>query len=454
MGNKQATSIARFARAGGAVIVLAVLFAIVPASETLAQADISIHGYLSTQYRMRQSEDESDQDIYQYVGLDLGDELTGKVTAHLLLRLAADIDGKQEVPGYYVFDSVTDTYDESFTYWLYHSYLDFHRVGNVADIRLGRQVMYDTPVTLYFDGGKIETMEWREALNLKVGVYGGVPVHLYEIDAEGDAIYGALLQTRPWRGGRFRADWVRVEDENLYGEEENDFYSAAVWQALSQYLMAHARYGWLDNEGRDVTGRLSFYHPDWDLMVMVSYYELLETEEIRTIDFDPFFAAAHAYYPYWQGRFLASKGIGDNFGIEGGVDMRELNDENDMSNYNHEFIRYFGTVYLTDLPTDGLEISATGEVWDSQDQLEYIQSYGGDVTYKTMNDRLAMSVGSYFSLYEYDFYVDEEKEEVQTYYGRIRFSQRKGFGFDVTYQYEDDEFDEYQTLKVGTKFVF
>lgn len=451
-------------RSVAAFVGAIVLFGMCPPA--LAQADIDIHGYLSTKYRLRATDEWSDQDIYQYVGLDVGDPLADRITGHLFARGTADIDGRQDTNGFYVFDSITDTYDENFDFRLYYAYLDIHRVANLKKARIGRQIMYDAPVVIYFDGGLAETIEFKSLANFQVGVYGGIPTHLYESyenNTQEDVIGGAFIKVRPWKGGKIGVHWTHVEDEYLYGKEKNDFYAFEIWQALSQRLRVHAKYTRIEEEDRDVIASASFYDPGQDLMIQGSYYELLETEKNRAVEFDPFYVSAREYFPYRQYRLLASKGIGEHVSVEGGFDMRSLKDEGDRSNYNHEFFRYFAVLYLIDFPVDGLEISGTGEVWDSKDQIEQIESYGGEVSYEFI-ERAKASLGTYYSLYKYDYYLNKEKDRVQTYYAGLKYSPREGFGFKVNYEYENDDFDDknfkgdevekYQTLKVELKYSF
>jgi len=138
----------------------------------MAQADVS--GYLSTKYRYRATDAASDQDLYQYLALDLGNPLSSKLTFHFFGRATADLDGHQGGERYYVFDSINDTYDNWYTGRIYYAYLDAHGVANMEVIRLGRQLIYDAPVVLYFDGLRLETAEKRDLLGLKLGAYGGL----------------------------------------------------------------------------------------------------------------------------------------------------------------------------------------------------------------------------------------------------------------------------------------
>lgn len=460
----------------GLLVLIAVVFLCSPAfartdpdssnsdeGVTKDKAMVPVHGFLSTRYRWRATEEWSDQDIYQYVGIDVGDPLSYKVTAHLFGRGTADIDGNIDNQGNYVFDSITDTYEDNLNGRLYYAYVDFHRVEGMDKIRVGRQTLRESPVPVYFDGALLETKGIKEFYNFKIGIYGGLPAHLYEDSPEGDSLYGAFVQSKPWPGGRVTLHWTHIDDDYTLGPQHEDIYAAGLWQAVTNYLNVHAMYTWLGTDPREVTGSATFYDPENDLMIRGSYLELLETEREHTLEIDTFFSPAREFYPYRQYRLLGSKGVGEHVVLEGGFDIRSLKDEGKVGNYNHEFLRYFGTVYLIDFPIDGLEISGTGEVWDSENQVEQIESYGAEVGYE-IAERLKGRLGTYYSLYKYDYYLAEERDMVQTYYAGLRYSPAEGFGFHVNYEYEDgdyedinfrdDKFEDYQTLNVELKYRF
>jgi hypothetical protein len=425
----------------------------VGAEEQISDNIPGIHGYLYSTYRLRFTEDESDQDLFQYVSLDVGDPRKHKVTSHIFARGAYDIDGDQDIDDYYVFDSINDSYDSSFNGRLYYAYLDVHRVERMDLIRVGRQTMYDSPVILYFDGVLTETSEVKSILNTKLGLYGGVPVHLYEDDSEGDALYGAFVQFRPWVGGRAKLHWIHLEDDNQFGEENDDHYSFGLWQAINEKFQLFVEYKRLEDKNRDVSLRTTYFNPEKDLMVQCSYYDLLETQEISSIEFDPFFASEFKYYPYWQANLSAYKGLGENWGIEGGFDIRRLKDDADEGDFNHGFTRYFLSLFLLNIPNDSFEISTTAEIWDSENEDEEIQSYGADLSYR-VSDKTKTSFGTIYGLYKYDYYRDTEKDEVQTYYMKMKYSVSNQISLDMRYEFEDDDFDEYHLFKLGAMWAF
>lgn len=409
-----------------------------------------IHGFLSARYDARFTPDDSDQDLFQMLSVDLGDPDRHRITGHFLGRLTEDLDGNTDRGRFYVFDNVTDTYKSNANGRLYHAYLDIHRLPVLEKIRLGRQLLYDTPAFAAFDGGLLETRELWD-LKLQLGGYGGVPVHLFESSPEGDVLAGVYAQARPWKGGRARFDWMRARDRATLGVNSDDLFGAALWQNLGEYLQLHGQYTFLEERSRDVQVRGTFQQPDWDFKIQGSYYELLEPQRDLALEFDPFFSVAFDQFPYRQTRWLASKGLGEHFLIEGGFDLRRLRNPGDEGSFNRDFERYFITPSVRDFPLKGLSASLTGELWESRGR--DLWSAGADLSYQ-FNDRLKASIGTYYSLYKYDYFANREWDHVQTYYFKISTKWTRNLKTDLDYEYEDDEFDEYHHLRLGLIWSF
>jgi hypothetical protein len=158
-------------------------------------------------------------------------------------------------------------------------------------------------------------------------------------------------------------------------------------------------------------------------------------------------------YPYWQAGVMVYKGLGDNFAVEGGLEGRKLKDEKEEGNFNHAFNRYYGTLIVRDLGLEGLEMSATGSVFDSDTRDEDIHSYSGDVTYRA--DRsFKISGGVDYSLYRYDYYLNSELEDYYTYYFKMRYYPSPAWRLDLGYEYEDGRDDDYQWFKLGVAYEF
>ena len=157
-------------------------------SATPEKAKPFIHGYLSTRYRARWSGGVDDHDVDSVLGLEFGDPNKDRVTGHLMARAIADLNGASATDPFF---SLEDTYDQRLTTRLYYAWADIRpespKQAQVEHWRLGRQIDYLTPEFAWFDGVSAQTRP-RGKQHLQLGLYGGVPVHLYESSASGDAV--------------------------------------------------------------------------------------------------------------------------------------------------------------------------------------------------------------------------------------------------------------------------
>ena len=64
------------------------------------------------------------------------------------------------------------------------------------------------------------------------------------------------------------------------------------------------------------------------------------------------------------------------------------------------------------------------------------------------------SLGSYYSLFKYDLFSIEERDDVRTYYLALRWKRSSASAFDLRYEYEDSEFGDFQTLRLGARWSF
>lgn len=408
---------------------------------------LPISGQLSSRYRHRSRDGEQDDDLYMTLALDVGDPQRHAVTGHLMGRAALDF-GERD-PGD-VFHDLDDTYDNDLTGRLYFAYADVHRVPHLERLRLGRQQLLDTPELVTFDGLLLKSEEVTDA-GLSLGLYGGLPTHYYESSPSGDQVVGTWLQARPWKGGRARLDWMHLEDEARLGQFEDDLYGLSLWQVVSERLWLEGRYDRLEDDDRDVRLAATWYDPRTDLMLRASYFELLETQVALSNELDPFYNSLRELYPYSQTTLLASKGLGEHVDLQLGADLRRVDDAGDEGPFNRDFDRYFASASLLELLGQGLALHLSGDLWDSDDQ--DVESLGVELE-KQLDARFSVGLGTYYSLYKVDLVLDQEREDVRTYFVRARWRKTAARQLDVAYELEDDETDEYHVIRVGATWRF
>ncbi len=422
-----------------------------PQPAAAKERGLSYRGFVLSRYRYRNSGGSTDQDIDLDLGADVGDRHADPVTFHFLGRASADIDGHRDHQGFYVFDSLTDTWDSRYQVRLSHGYVDFHRLSIFQSIRIGRQTMYGIPVSAYFDGAHVATKEFRSAARLKFGVYGGHQVHRFESSPSGDWLIGAYVQIRPWTGGKLALHYLHAEDRYLGEQERDDHYALSYWQSISEKLQLHARYTFLEDRSRDLLMRATWYDAEADFRLEVAFKTLLEKQKRMGIDVDAFTTSLRDYARYWELRLAAAK-YWQHFGLDGGLELRELYHDSDESLYNHEFIRVYTTATLIDLPVEGLDFSVTGQFFDSEGS-EGIFAAGGEIAYEP-SKQWRFVAGTSYALYKIDVLQDTEREDVQTYYGEIEWSPWEFVRGALEYSFEDADEDDQHVVEFKVRFSF
>ncbi len=260
-------------------------------------------------------------------------------------------------------------------------------------------------------------------------------MHLYQDYQPGDLLAGAYAEGRLWQGFRGRLDWQQLEGRQGSEVYRNTLFSFGGWQSVGPNLDLHAKYTRLDNENRDVLARGTFSQPELDFRLQASYYESFKTQEKAVIGVDSFYPILKDYLPYREYRLTASKGIGEHVNLDAGVDLRRLTHAETASAFNHEFDRYYTTLEVFDLVTKGTSFSLTGDKWVSQGR--QTGSLAADLTVPIAKKSKA-SVGSAHYLYKYDYYSDQERTDVQTYYVKFEHAFSRTLRASVDYSFEHD----------------
>ncbi len=411
-----------------------------------AESELEVHGSLSTWLRSRNTSGAHDNDLREVVSIDVGDPSKDAVSGHLMAQGSLDLDGDSDD----VFAGLSDTYDSALTGRLYDAFVDFNHVDGFERIRLGRQLDYDTPELAWFDGALVESEELG-GMHSQLGVYGGLPVHPYESSPEGDALIGAFASARPWEGNRLRLDWMHFQDQRKDQEYRDDLLGARAWQNFGPSVLVEGGYTRLGDENRDVRARAMWSDSDDDLTLEAGWYQLLEAQADLSLELDPYYATLLELFPYTQTRFMASKGFGERFDLQAGMDLRRVSDEDDVGDFNRDFERYFLRADLNDTLPAELDLGAVGEVWvsDGSD----ISTWGLDLE-REFGAQLEASAGTLFALYKFDAATEEERENVRTWFLRARWKRSKSTTLDFEYDYEDSDGTDFHTLRLGGTWRF
>jgi hypothetical protein len=137
--------------------------------------------------------------------------------------------------------------------------------------------------------------------------------------------------------------------------------------------------------------------------------------------------------------------------LELGFDVRRDSDDGNIGEFNRDWERYYATATLIDVLNDGLTLALTADQWDGDDR--DIGAWAFAAT-QEIDAAWEVSAGTYFSLYKYDLNLNTERDDVRTFYARARWRKSERLSFDVLYDYEDDDFDEYHVLSGAAVWSF
>ena len=419
-----------------------------PASLPVGSSEYPLHGRSELKYVGRWTAGADDHDLFNSTDLDLGDARRHLLTAHVAGRLALDLD-RDRSPGN-PFRTVDDTYSKDLTARLYSAYLDVNggvdgspMRGVINRVRAGRQILYETPRTLFLDGVSVETAPAR-LMELTFIGYVGSPSHLFEQSRDGDWAAGGAVSAVPWRGGQVRFDYLHVTDRYLSTTNEDDLFALRGEQVVGKWLRLGGNFSMLETEAHEVGAHATVEIPDAELSLTGRYTGLLSDQNERTLDLDYFHNFLATYFAYDQYELAVHKGLGEHAFVDGGVQFRELRHDDNAGIFNHEFQRYYLTPGISEWPFAGFSISLTGAAWVSGG--DRFGSVGAEAQQR-FDDAWTGSIGTAFDLYRYDALLGQERQDVQTSWARLTWRATKHLRLRGSFTFEDgDDADFYTVL--------
>ncbi len=420
----------------------------VDAANANSGTTIPIHGSVSTLNRFRSRSGEHDIDTFELLSLDVGDPKNNALTGHFMGRVSADLDGHSH-GGSSVFNGLEDTYDQAVLAKIYEAYVDVQKPGPFAALRVGRQFSFETPEFAHFDGATLTTKEVTKE-KLSAGLYGGVPVHLWD-SSGGNEVLGVWMESRPWSKTRARLDWMHLEDEALLGKQNDDLWSAGVWQGIGESVRVDGAYSRIENRDRDLRFAATYDDPKSTLDVQASFYELLQSQKDLALEVDPLTSVLQEYFPYRLYGLNASRSFGEHFDLQAGADLRRVRDSADIGTFNRDYDHQWATGTVHGVVDSKLSMSLTADHWASDDQSA--NTWGFDAS-RDFGTKYKASLGTYWSLYKFELALNRERDHVRTWYLKLRCAQTKALVFNVGYEFEDDGTDQYHTLEVGAVWHF
>lgn len=416
-----------------------------------ATAPGPLHGSWSTRYVGRFTADDQDHDLRGWLALDLADPRTSPVSGHLAARADLDLDGLDEGPA---FDGLDESYDQALVAHLHEAYADL-ALGEtpaeaVGTLRVGRQSDPELPEFLRLDGVAYRSAP-RGPHALAGGVYGGLPARLYDTHEPGEAAYGTFLEAEPWRGARGRLDWLHLEDEVVLGPQADDLVGLALWQALRGRGWLEGRVTSLEGDGRDLDLRLQLAPPQETTQLRVRYHELLTTQSVHALEFDPFSEELVEFAPYRELGLDLAREFGTHAVVELGLAARELRDAADEGDFNRDWQRGSLTATLRGSREAPLALTLGAERWraDGQDSdaLEAGLAYDDGGPWR-------LALGSAYALYEYRWLELEEREDLRSLYFDLARELGRHCSLELGYELADDDLATWHELTGGIRWRF
>ena len=417
-----------------------------PVDEGAKIGGIPISGQLTTRYRGRFTDSDSDHDLFGYLSLDIGDPRKDRVTGHLDARASLALDGlHQSGP----FQDIQDSYSSDLDGRLYTAYADIHQTEGLDVVRIGRQQYWMAPELAFFDGVQLETEELSKE-GLKLGTYGGKPVHLYAESSQGDWLFGLYGEGQPWKGGRLRLDWMRAEDQVSIGTLGDDLWNLGIWQRIEAWRL-EGGYSRLGGRNRDLRLRGTWTDLEADAQVRASFYRLLTTQFALPLEFDWFSTSLFQLQPYTQVQLTGSKRWSNRYRLEGGADLRRVTETVDVGTYNRDVDRFYVTGTVEKIFSDSTALSLTADTWDGNGR-EY-DTFSGDVTQVFSKDTRG-SLGTFFALYSVDLQTGEEREDVRTWFVRLDHRFDDAWRLEGRYDFENTSIADFHVLRLRLVWSF
>lgn len=406
-----------------------------------------VHGSLRSRYRGRSGGGDDDHDLVTLLGLDFGDAERHPVTGHTLLRGFVDLDGREADE---VFAGLDQSRGDDVDGRIYEAWADLHLVEALEVLRVGRQPLDETPAPVTFDGVRLDSARFSP-IRAWMGGYVGVPVHHFESSASGDDVFGLAGGLQPWRDGRLRLDWQRLDDRLLAGPERDDLLGLSWWQRLAGDIGLRGQHTWRDGKPRDLVLHADGALPDLELDWRLGWRELLTTQRSEVTELDPFTAIALEQRPFRQFDLGLGKDLGDHLSLGAAATIRRLADAGDEGQFNREFERLSGNVTFRDLLATGVEITVDGSTWNSQG--EDTRALAGELAWQC-SEPLRLTAGTAYDLYKYDALADRERVHVRSWFLRGDWQPTSAVRCDFSCTHEQDEDERFWQWRLGVTWTF
>ncbi|MBI4576731.1 MAG: hypothetical protein HY722_10755 [Planctomycetes bacterium] len=420
--------------------------------------DLRPSGYHELGWRGRTAGDKDDQDLAATLVLEGSRRELGY---YVHARGLHDLDGLAPRDRIESFAGPRDTWSDRTHGDLYSAYVDLG--GDVARgrplVRLGRQWRYRAE-TLQYDGATFTLRPPhppRFLGGLEVSALGGLPVHPYEGSPAGDWLYGAGLRARVAEPLELGGDYLRVREAlaDQDGEARLDelVQGSAVLRA-GEDLVVRGESSWADGLWRRGSARGSYDLPDWGLGLTGALVRQEETLRELVTEVSPVLQVLGERRPYSFYRLAARQDLVRGLQAELEGTLRDMDDQEGESTYNHDYARYRAGLLSQGLLA-GLDLDAWGEAWQApgSDGGGDARTAGGSLGHE-LPHQFRVEAGTEYALYQYDELTGRERERVRTWSARLVRRVREGWGLRLGYAFEQGELEDFQVGDLSVRRSF
>lgn len=422
-------------------------------------ADMHISGQSRTVYQYRSSDEDTDEDLYQYIFVRGRSLVDHQLDLYLSGRFHSDLDSTGDSLADDIFTSVEDTRDADELH-VYQLYVDTHTQGRLVRMRTGRQYI-DVADRLHLDGIQFKFTEDRR---FGGRVFFGLPVSYYS-DVDHDNAAGASLVGRPWKGNQARFTYALYSDNS---EDDRDFhYALDIKQRYTDAFRMRARASALDDDFHRA-GVDAFYFPgdaDFDCVAGIHRWGGLAD---KTRAYSPLTRVLGRRDPYTYAYVRVYNRVLPWLWVSPGAAFRQLVHSSDSDSFNREYANYDLT--FTFEPCERWSISIAGEQWDVNGGDSFFD-VSGEVEYKH-GKVWEVSVGADYVAYDYEQFSDfsysgdagdirvssdgttvEESPDAYTYYLRAKWNIARLLSLRIRGEIEDNSVEEDDSYGVRTSVV-
>jgi hypothetical protein len=426
-----------------------------------------VEGYVRSELRLRTAEGESDLDLTADLFLDAARGGTRPMEARFNGRAHLDIAGDSG-PGELLYD-VWDSFQHALQARFYEGWFE---AGNLFDaalaVRAGRQFTEEESTYLQFDGVRADLGLEKQVHGLQITVLGGVPVRFGETDRSGNWLAGLIARWRPQKATRLHLEYYHVSEEVEgfndpvtdpdeqpetlpAGRLDDDLVALNVWHKAMERLSLFGRFSLLNGDANELRLNARWTSADTLWTVFGEFEELFQRLFDVTNDLTPFVPMLGSLEPYVRFTARASRRIGEEWIIDFGGSWRALLDDADESEFNHDYLN--GLLSATRLGLVEGKLDLTLVVNGYSTSGDDVLAVGGSGDFK-LTGTVTLSGGIDYQLYKYDWLTDDEREDVWTYWARVRWKWKKNWTVGGGASVDVDRYNTYFTLYVNLTVRF